>query len=1041
MKDSFIHLHVHSHYSMMWGVSSFKALCEAATGAGFEYLAMTDTNGFYGLVNFLETAGRFGIRPIVGAHLGTGTKTAVILAKTARGYELISDLITRRHLDENFTLPRDFPEAPDDLAVLSSHEETVKALRTRTDCRVEVVPGTPGRAALKMANALGIPPVATNAVYFAKPDDYPLHRLVRAIDLNRTLSTIPPEELIQPEQWLKPAARMADHFPNAPEALGNTVKLARECLTAWDHFQTVFPHYQDRHEDHFALLLEKCRQGIEWRYGHGGPAVEKRLWEELELIRSKGYVDYFLVVADIVRRRPIHCGRGSAAASLVSYLLGITHVDPIRHQLLFGRFLNPHRQDHPDIDVDFPWDERDDLMEELERYYGPERLAMVSNHVGFGARASVREVAKVYGIPAAEIREVTRRMSYWTHPAGIRERVERHPKFRGFPLDPPWPEIFDLAARLEPIPRHLSVHCGGLVIAPDRVSRYVPVERSAKGARIIQWEKDQAESAGLVKIDLLGNRSLAVIRDALAAVKKNTGRDLDYALFNPLDDPATLKLLGEGNTMGVFYVESPAMRQLQHMTRRGDFEHLVIHSSIIRPAANRYIQEYVRRAHGQPYEPLHPRLRDILAETYGILVYQEDVVRVSMALAGFSWAEADGLRKVLSKKSPERISAYRKQFHDGCLRQGLSVELINTIWDMILSFAGYSFCKPHSASYALVSFKSAYLKAHYPAEFMAAVISNGGGYYTTSAYISEARRMGLIVSGPDINESDWCYLGKEKTIRVGFQQLQGIRRETLQAVLNERSRNGPFLSLPDLLERVKRLHSADAAILVKSGSLDSLAGDFNRPRILWYVEAWLNAHRAASKRDEASPWASLRSRAKIRVPPLPALTPRQKWDREVETLGLVLSVHPLTIFEPFVAPYRNRIVPAANLARYVGQRIWVLGWPVTRKEVLTREGEAMEFISLEDQTAIYEAVFFPKAFRRFCQDLDMNRAYLINGRVESEFETASLNVYQLYRVPVKNKIGPAANDNFRGDSGHKQVECSSGAKSECGVHSSVGCKQ
>ncbi len=848
MRESFVHLHVHSHYSMMQGVSSVKALCQKAAKAGSEYLALTDTNGLYGLIHFLEAARHHGLRPIVGAtlqiHAHAGNSPSipaapphsslltphssrltplVILAKTPKGYELLTELLTQRHLNEDFSLFRDFPEAQKDLAVLSANPNIIQALRSRAECWIEVVPGPAGRRALKLARNLGVPPVATNAVYFADPEDHALHRLVRAIALNRTLSTLPPEEVVQPGQWLKTAEDMARHLPDGPEALANTMKLAETCHTEWDHFRTVFPHYEDQAEDHLALLLEECRKGIGWRYGSSNAAIEKRLAEELELIHAKGYVDYFLVVADIVRRRPIHCGRGSAAASLVSYLLGITHVDPIRHNLLFGRFLNPQRKDHPDIDVDFPWDERDALHEELRQYYGTERLATVANHVGFGARAAVREVAKVYGIPAAEIKEVTRRMSFYTDPEDILRRVETHPKFRGYPLDPPWPEIMQLATRLEALPRHLATHCGGVILAPDRVSRYVPVERSAKGINIIQWEKDQSETAGLVKIDLLGNRSLAVIRDSLAAIRSNTGKAIDYALLNPVDDPPTLDLLSRGDTMGVFYVESPAMRQLQQRTGRGDFDHLVIHSSIIRPAANRFIQEYIRRLHGAPYQPLHPRLKELLAETYGILVYQEDVVRVAMALAGFTWGEADGLRKVISKKSPEQLADYHQRFIDGCRRRSIADVVVKAVWEMFLSFSGYSFCKPHSASYALVSFKSAYLKVHYPAEFMAAVISNGGGYYSTLAYISEARRMGITVLGPDLNASDWPYRGAGKTIRMGLQQLQNIRRDVLQTILEERKRNGPFMSLEDFLQRVE-LTPGDGAVLIKSGALDSLAG-------------------------------------------------------------------------------------------------------------------------------------------------------------------------------------------------------------------------
>ncbi len=1002
---SFVHLHVHSHYSMMRGVSSVEALCRAAAEKGFESLALTDTNGFYGLINFLEAARKHKITPIAGAHLRTDREEAVFLAKSPRGYELLCEMVSRRHLDRDFSVLRSLPEASDDVAMLSADPELIKGLCRRVDCRVEVLPGSSGRWALQMARELGISPVASNAVHFVRPDDYDLHRLVRAIDLNRTLSTIPPAELVQPGRWLKSPREMAVHFPHAPEALANTVELARRCYTAWDHFRLVFPHYRDQASDHFTLLLDECRRGVAWRYGETSSTIEARLSEELDLIRSKGYVDYFLVVADIVRRRPIHCGRGSGAASLVSYLLGITHVDPLRHRLLFGRFLNPERKDPPDIDVDFPWDERDGLSDELVRDYGPERLAFVSNHVGFAGRGSVREVAKVFGVPAPEIKEVTRRMSTWTHPAGLGKRVDYHPRFLGFHLDPPWPEILQLASRLDSIPRHLSVHCGGVILVPDRVSRHVPVQRSAKGVRIIQWEKDQTETAGLVKIDLLGNRSLAVIRDAITSIRKNTGLAIDYARFSPLDDPETIALIRRGDTMGVFYVESPAMRQLQQKTQRGDFEHLVIHSSIIRPAANRYIREYILRLHGAPYEPIHPSLGELLSETYGVLVYQEDVVQVAMALAGFTWGEADGLRKVISKKSSEQLTSYRQRFFDGCSRRGVERHVIETVWDMFLSFAGYSFCKPHSASYALVSFKSAYLKAHYPAEFMAAVISNGGGYYRSRAYISEARRMGIQVLGPDVNESEWAYTGNGRSIRVGFQQLQQIRRDTLEVLLEERTRNGPFTSLEDFLGRVE-IHPSEAPLLVKSGGLDALGmqRQLNRPQLLWFVESWLNRRFSLNTapgspspllRAPRSPLLPLRS---LRVPPLPDLSPRRKWEQEMETLGFILSVHPLALYASAIQSLPHRIVRASDLSDHVGRHVHVLGWPITRKEVMTRAGESMEFVSFEDETAIYETVFFPQAFKRFCQEVDMGSAYLLTGKVESEFGTVSLTVQRVTKL-------------------------------------------
>src|SRR5438067_494015 len=371
------------------------------------------------------------------------------------------------------------------------------------------------------------------------------------------------------------------------------------------------------------------------------------------------------------------------------------------------------------------------------------------------------------------------------------------------------------------------MHCGGVVIVPDEIRRYVPVEFTAKGLPVIQWEKDQAEDAGLVKIDLLGNRSLAVIRDALAAVNRNTGRHIDYAMWDPIDDPATQQLIRCGDTMGCFYIESPATRLLLKKLWTGMppalaahvdvFEYLIIVSSIIRPATHLFINEFIRRAHGHPYHSLHPLLDEVLAETLGIMVYQEDVMNVAVALGGFSVEDGDQLRKVLSKKHKERqLRDCQRQFSQGAVARGVRPQVIDQIWAMMMSFAGYSFCKPHSASYAQVSFKSAYLRAHYPAEFIAAVVSNQGGYYSAFAYLSEGRRMGLTILPPDINASEWRYTGSGHTLRVGLMQIKSLQEEFAERMVTERQVNGPYRSWHDMLDRVKP-EITQATLLIKAG--------------------------------------------------------------------------------------------------------------------------------------------------------------------------------------------------------------------------------
>src|SRR6185295_10882654 len=556
-------------------------------------------------------------------------------------------------------------------------------------------------------------------------------------------------------------------------------------------------------------------------------------------------------------------------------------------------FLNPGRHDPPDIDIDFPWDERDRVFDWVFEHYGARSAAMVANQNTLAIRAAIREVAKVYGMPAPEIGHILplvfRQVGLLEEEQSPTPRAWAAALCRALHLHSPWPEILHWSAQLSGHFRNLGLHCGGIVLVPDDIRRYVPVEISAKGLPVIQWEKDQTEDAGLVKIDLLGNRSLAVIRDAVAAIGKNTGRRIDYATWDPLEDEATKTLIRRGDTMGCFYVESPATRLLlkklwggmppERSLLANDFEYLTIVSSLVRPAANVFVDDFLRRAHGTPYQPLHPLLDDVLDETFGIMVYQEDVMKVAMALGRFSVEEGDQLRKVLSKKHKARqLRDYQRQFYEGARAQAVPSRTIDRIWAMIMTFAGYSFCKPHSASYAQVSFKSAYLRAHYPAEFMAAVISNEGGYYSAFAYLSEARRMGLEIRPPDINASDWAYTGSGTAIRVGLMQVKTLQEDLVARIILERQTNGPYRSLHDVLDRVKPA-MAQATFLIKAGCFDSIGGELTRPALLWRL------------------FASQAAKPPCYLPIPPEYSRSQKLHHECELFGFPLSCHPLDLFK------------------------------------------------------------------------------------------------------------------------------------------------
>ncbi len=991
---SFVHLHVHSDYSPMRGVSSLEMLCKSASAQGMASLALTDTNGLYGVIRFVDLARQHGLRPILGAEVTTADHRAVLLAKTPDGYAHLCRLLSDRHGHSSFDLLAAVTRYRRGLIVFTDDEAALSAWarESRDDLYVELTPGPGMQGALATSRRLNLPPVATNAVYFVKPEDQATHRLLRAIALNTTLSRLPAQACCAPTQWFMPAGRMTAQFPHVPEALSNTARIAEDCYADWSFRETIFPAFRRlSDQEALTLLQEKTYAGAQDRYGRLSSEVRQRIDQELAVIRHKHFAHYFLVVEDIVRRAPRTCGRGSVAASIVSYCLKMTHVDPLKHHLLFERFLNPGRHDPPDIDIDFPWDERDDILQWVFQRYGERQAAMVANQTRLGLRAAIRETAKVYGIPPRDIGTVSSRIMRHTEFLSFADTpTDRHWLDQLTPalqLSAPWPEILSRALQAQNHFRHLSMHCGGVVIVPDDIRRYVPVEFTAKGLPVIQWEKDQTEEAGLVKIDLLGNRSLAVIRDALAAIARHRGHAIDYASWDPLSDPASQELIRHGDTIGCFYIESPATRLLLRKLWRGMppdrrehadvFEYLVMVSSLVRPAAITFVNEFVRRAHGGAHEPLHPLMESILNETHGIMVYQEDVAKVAMALADFSIEDADQLRKVISKKHKARqLRDYYRQFCQGAGRNGVTRDRLHTIWTMIMSFAGYSFCKPHSASYAQVSFKSAYLRAHYPAEFMAAVLSNEGGFYSAWAYVSEARRMGLAILPPDVNASDWAYRGEGDRLRIGLMQIKGLTKTLGTRIVDERTRQGPYRSFHDFLTRIDP-EPAQARLLIRAGGYDTIAGDLTRPALLWRLYA---GHTSGGG-------------------PLPVpddYSSGKKLAHEMESFGFLVSRHPLTLYRAQID--RLRAVPASQMDRFIGRRITMVGWLVTEKSAETHNGLAMEFLTLEDTTALYDATLFPDVYRRCHHLLSPNQAYVVRGLVEEDFGVVTLTVVDLHAL-------------------------------------------
>jgi len=991
-----IGLGLHSHFSLMRGTASPRALCCHASEKGYATLALTDINNLYGLWPFLAACDEQGLTPIIGAEVRVQQSRLFCLVKDRDGYRNLCHLLTGLHCDQAFDLRGSMAAGHRGLVLLATDQDLLRYCQELGADTAAALTGRPNQHNSQLrrtARLLGVPAVAVQDSFFLAPDDASGQRLLRAIATNSSLCRLAASET-DAEAFLPSRAEWRQRFHLWPECLAAAAPIAERCTLRTPYTGLVMPPWPERDAD--GQLRALAFAGARDRYGLPLPeAVVVRLEHELAVIATMRFSSYFLVVQDIVGPVARTCGRGSGAASLVAYCLRITNVCPIRHNLYFERFLNPGRTDPPDIDIDFAWDERDRILASVLNRFGC-HAAMVANHVALQPRMAIRETAKVFGLPGGEISRVTKKLPWiWragTAEDGYLEQLRTLPQLRGIDLSGPWPEILRRAASISGVPRYLSVHPGGVIITPEPVRDYVPVQRAAKGVPIIQWEKDGAEEAGLVKIDLLGNRSLGVIRDAIHQVREN-GRTLDERSWLPEDDPATRATVAAGRTMGCFYIESPATRLLQQRARQGDFEHLVIHSSIIRPAANEFIREYLRRLHGGDWQPLHPLVGGVLDETYGIMVYQEDVSRVAVQF-GFSHADADRLRKIMSKKDKERqLKDYRGRFFHAAAERGVDEATTGRIWAMMMSFDGYSFCKPHSASYARVSFQAAYLKTHFPAEFMAAVISNQGGFYSTFAYVSEACRLGLTILRPDVNTSDVHWRGRGGDLRVGLMAIAGLGSATLERMVAE-ARHRPFASVFDFLGRVQP-STDEAEALVHAGALDGLqsAAKTNRGVLIWLLASWRKSAKRAGALFPLDP----------SPPPLPAEDHRQRLRNQYRVLGFLCECHPITLFAE--QRIRTGALTAQALLNLPAQalrqrrRIRFLGWLITGKVVGTKKGEPMEFLSFEDETGLVECTLFPRVYEQSCHLLYSKGPLLLEGYLDEDFGARTLIVERVAGAP------------------------------------------
>jgi error-prone DNA polymerase len=964
----------------MGGLNSPEELCIASLESGANAIALTDTNGLYGVPEFLEAARNIGIKAVIGTEIRRDDFSFIILVKNQEGYKDLCRYLTKFHMEElNLEQSIDELSQSRDLIFISFHKKFILGMHEAgvRDLFFELTLGFFVHRDYLWAKSHGISSIANNKVHYLDKENHECYQLIRAIDQNSTLDEIDTSGYHNKDCYLQDRDKFEREFSLYPIAIKNAKKILDNLSSEWFSSEPISPGYNGLSEkDCDEKLKKKCIKKIATRYDLADKGLIKRVYEridyEMNIISHKRFSSYFLNVEDMANQCDYTCGRGSSAASIINYLLDITHVDPISENLLFDRFMNVDRKDPPDIDVDFPSDQRDDVLDYIfEKFKG--RAAMVANHNYLRGRSAMREVAKVFGVKDDEISYTLDRL----------HRVE---------LNNTWKKIHYFSSRIEGVVRHLSVHCGGVVITPERIDHYAPIEMSKKGYPVLQWEKDQTELSGLIKTDILGNKGLSVIRDVINAVNIREDKQLCYKDLDAQNDEKAKNVFITGNTVGVVHFESPRCKTLLAAFKDASLLTLSIVCSIIRPAAMVQVTEMLRRFHGGRFSYAHPELEGILGVTKGIMIYQEDVMRVSKAMAGFTSQEGNELRKVLAKKHKnKKLKYYKEKFFKGCWNKGISQQNVDLLWADILSFAGYSFCKPHSDSYSLVAYKSAYLKAYYPAEFMAAVITNGGGFYVGNVedYLNEARRMGVVILPPDINYSNYDYSGNNMEMRVGLKQIKHIGKKLLKKIIGERQL-GQFSSVQNFLERVTPSFN-EARILVKARCFGSVRNvldkKLNHTEMMWMVYEFFAKKEGSLDQGKTLPVLE----RKIEEYQKEKLI---SWEHDF--LNGFVTFPSWFLYKDLLK--NEQIIPGSSLKDHLGKEIILYGQKVSQKRVATKFQQHMAFITFSDDTCMFNTTFFPQAYED-CRDLlFLGGSYLIKGRVEQDMKDYQIVVSDLKRI-------------------------------------------
>jgi len=971
-------INCHTYYSLRYGTVSPEDLVRRAAELGIKRMALTDINNVTAMPDFVKLCREQGIAPVAGMELRKGDRLLyIVLARDPEGFRRINAFLSRHNIEKT-ALPERFPVCDHTFVIYPFGEGGAGALPGPNEY-IGVQPWELTRLSTAPLRHHPAKLVALQPVTFLSDKEFELHRHLRAIDHNIVLSRLTGKHTAHPGEVLLSPATLRSHYESFPQLIANAEKLLEQCHMDFDfrapkNKKTFTGHPADDR----ALLNKLAMDGLEYRYGMRNKEALRRVQHELEVIDKLGFSSYFLITWDIIRysmsRGFYHVGRGSGANSIVAYCLRITDVDPIELDLYFERFINPKRTTPPDFDIDYSWKERDQVLDYIFKRYGHEHTALLGTISTFRDRSMIRELGKVFGLPKAEIDVLVSNHEARREPDGVGAR------------------IFEMAEQLADFPNMRSIHAGGVLISEKPINCYSALDMPPKGLPTVQWDMYTAEDLAFEKIDILSQRGIGHINECAQIVRQNHGISVDVHQVEMFKKDEKVKaLLRSGETIGCFYVESPAMRGLLKKLRCDNYISLVAASSIIRPGVARsgMMREYIQRFHNPSgFEYLHPIMEQQLKETYGVMVYQEDVIKVCHHFAGLDLADADVLRRAMSGKyrSKKEMQRIVDRFFENCRAKGYPESLTREVWRQIESFAGYSFSKAHSASFAVESYQSLYLKAYYPREFMTAVINNFGGFYQSPVYFNEARRYGANIELPCINHSNYTTAIYGSDIYIGFVHIQNLEYKLAQHIMAEREANGPYLSLEDFARRTgSGLEQLILLIRVNAFRFTSVA----KAQLMW------KAHLLTGKKPAAGPMLFAAQEKAFHFPE-PETDPVQDAYDEMELLGFTVSMSP---FDLAKSDFRGELM-TADMMQHVGRKVRMVGWLVTIKYVRTVKREMMHFgCFLDVQGNFFDTVHFPDASKAW--PFRGSGIYLLLGNITQEFGFPSLTVEKMARLPMK----------------------------------------